>query len=619
MLTQLSKESVAYHNDVTLAEISYLLIDVQATGASPRSAHILECAYQSFRFTPKQVELDKEHQSLEIAKECQVSLLELPPGIRLKKTISKLTGLKLKDLKQATKVSHFAHQLWSTLEAIYQEIQKGKPWVFLAHVARYERSFIRALCLAHLPQYLNEAEAKLRFDTIPWLCTHAISTRLYPSLPRRSLNAINAYFGGKEIRLKRALPHLNASRLIWKALYEVLLQQHISTWGSLVEFLSQSAKREQFKPSLPRNIRLEAPSLPGVYTFYDQRSTVVYVGRARNLNQRVNQHFRGQKGHDERHLELLGITHHVDWQTCASVLETKRLENQKIKTIQPRYNRALSNNAKPMYLHVRDFSLSNDAVEVSEAANPFIGPWVDQTLLERLSSFRAILKGDFSTIHRSYWPNQDLESWQIARTVLQRKLQDVQEQIPSLFPPKVFQIKHPMTTESMFTYLAWGQLIEATLKADISSAEKEETKQSDDIIAVCDLLMLQLWQTWRDAQWQNLLLQGEVIWLADTGRTQKSWRHLTLGTEIESEPCAIKKPPKNIPSKAIQHVPKTDHCLSGVKDLFALKLCFRPVDRLTYDQGRLSYLSLLSLSRQGIASYYRKSSQDHWFRLDFDS
>ena len=51
MPVQLSKETAAYAKSKSLKQINYLVIDIQATGASPRSAHLFECAYQVFKFS----------------------------------------------------------------------------------------------------------------------------------------------------------------------------------------------------------------------------------------------------------------------------------------------------------------------------------------------------------------------------------------------------------------------------------------------------------------------------------------------------------------------------------------------------------------------------------------
>ena len=114
--------------------------------------------------------------------------------------------------------------------------------------------------------------------------------------------------------------------------------------------------------------------------------------------------------------------------------------------------------------------------------------------------------------------------------------------------------------------------------------------------------MIKFWQTWRAAQWQNLLLQGEIIWLADTGKSQKLWRHWTLS--------------HNESSQYVSQEPKAQTHLDILTYLSSCNFLCKPIDRLDYDQGRLTYLSLLSLSREGIASYYRHSSQDPWFKLD---
>ena len=611
---QPSNQCLSYSKDKPLNEINYLVIDVQTTGASPKNANLLECAYQVFHLLDKTSSSHSEELNAQLSTQAKACLVELPPGVRLSKVISKLTGIKIKDLKNAKKTDSLAQEMWVVIESIHQAIQNEQAWVFLAHVARYERSFIRALCLAHPPENLNHVEAQTRFDSLPWLCTHAISTRLYPSLPRRSLSAMNAYFGGTEIKLKRATSHLKASLLIWRSLHEVLATKEITTWGRLSELLSQSAKRGRFKPSLPAQLRLEAPSLPGVYNFYDQRSNVVYVGRARNLNQRVNQHFRGRKGHDERHLELLGVTHHVDWQTCASVLEAKHLENKKIKELTPRYNKALSNQKTPFYLKADDISIidglsiNESLIEVSTALRN-IGPWIDERLIERLQGFMALLTGDFSTIHRKYWPNQALDTWQVARSLIMVKLEQVNEQILAVFLK--CQTNRPA---SIYSCLTWGYIIEQRA----FSCSKEPMKQmgyasslrdSRDnisgekvILDSCESLMLELWQTWQAAQWQSLLQQGEIIWLADTGKSQRTWRQLSLDCVRGSQ--------------YLSQEPQVQNSLKSVQDLMNLSRASPCFNRLTYDQSRLTYLSLLSLAREGIASYYRSSSKGSWIRLE---
>jgi len=79
------------------------------------------------------------------------------------------------------------------------------------------------------------------------------------------------------------------------------------------------------------------PFSPGVYNFLDKDGKVIYVGKAKNLRNRVSSYFReknqvGKTGILVRHIhDLLHIV--VDTETDALLLE-----NQLIKKFQPRYN-----------------------------------------------------------------------------------------------------------------------------------------------------------------------------------------------------------------------------------------------------------------------------------------
>lgn len=79
------------------------------------------------------------------------------------------------------------------------------------------------------------------------------------------------------------------------------------------------------------------PFSPGVYNFLDENGTVIYVGKAKNLRNRVSSYFReknqkGKTGILVRHIkDLLHIC--VETETDALLLE-----NKLIKQFQPRYN-----------------------------------------------------------------------------------------------------------------------------------------------------------------------------------------------------------------------------------------------------------------------------------------
>ena len=79
------------------------------------------------------------------------------------------------------------------------------------------------------------------------------------------------------------------------------------------------------------------PEKPGVYRFYDEKGTVIYVGKAKRLKRRVSSYF--NKDHDSAKVRML-VTKIRDIQTV--VVDTEwdalLLENSMIKEFKPKYN-----------------------------------------------------------------------------------------------------------------------------------------------------------------------------------------------------------------------------------------------------------------------------------------
>ena len=79
------------------------------------------------------------------------------------------------------------------------------------------------------------------------------------------------------------------------------------------------------------------PNTPGVYQFYDSSGAVIYVGKAKNLKNRVRSYF--NKVHDYGKTNVL-VKKIIDIRHIVVESETDALllENNLIKKYQPRYN-----------------------------------------------------------------------------------------------------------------------------------------------------------------------------------------------------------------------------------------------------------------------------------------
>ena len=80
------------------------------------------------------------------------------------------------------------------------------------------------------------------------------------------------------------------------------------------------------------------PKTPGVYKFLDAEKTVLYVGKATSLRDRVRQYFSGQDTRGERIERLVLESANIEIMETDSVLEALLLEAELIKQYQPKYN-----------------------------------------------------------------------------------------------------------------------------------------------------------------------------------------------------------------------------------------------------------------------------------------
>ncbi|MBO4475623.1 MAG: excinuclease ABC subunit C, partial [Bacteroidales bacterium] len=80
------------------------------------------------------------------------------------------------------------------------------------------------------------------------------------------------------------------------------------------------------------------PHSPGVYRYYDDKGTVIYVGKAKDLYKRVHQYFVPPERLNTKTRILVGKIADVQYSVVATEADALLLENNLIKQYKPRYN-----------------------------------------------------------------------------------------------------------------------------------------------------------------------------------------------------------------------------------------------------------------------------------------
>ncbi len=83
------------------------------------------------------------------------------------------------------------------------------------------------------------------------------------------------------------------------------------------------------------------PRESGCYLFRNERGTIIYVGKARVLAQRLSSYFQRESGLSEKTQLLMNEATSVEWIVTPNEVDALILENELIKANQPRYNMRL--------------------------------------------------------------------------------------------------------------------------------------------------------------------------------------------------------------------------------------------------------------------------------------
>ena len=122
------------------------------------------------------------------------------------------------------------------------------------------------------------------------------------------------------------------------------------------------------------------PLKPGVYIMQDAKNTVIYVGKAKALKNRVSQYFQDSAAHTEKTRAMVSQIDHFDVIIADSEFEALVLECALIKRHQPRYNILLKDDKGYPYIRLSNeayprFSLAS---KVAEDGARYFGPYASR-------------------------------------------------------------------------------------------------------------------------------------------------------------------------------------------------------------------------------------------------
>jgi len=139
---------------------------------------------------------------------------------------------------------------------------------------------------------------------------------------------------------------------------------------------------------------LKAPLSSGVYMWRNADNTVIYVGKAKNLKNRLSSYFSGRKDIKTRLLISNAVS--IEYITTTNEYEALLLENNLIKKYNPRYNICLKDGKSYPVLRItkEDFPKMFKTRRIMKDGSLYFGPYPDvyalDTFIETISKLYPI-------------------------------------------------------------------------------------------------------------------------------------------------------------------------------------------------------------------------------------
>ncbi|KAJ49117.1 excinuclease ABC subunit C [Clostridium tetanomorphum] len=129
------------------------------------------------------------------------------------------------------------------------------------------------------------------------------------------------------------------------------------------------------------------PSSPGVYLMKDSIDTIIYVGKSKNLRNRVGSYFINSKSHSPKVIKLVKNLKDFDYILTDTEFEALLLECKLIKEIKPIYNRQMKSPKGYCYIKIKMKEKYPD-IEIHSEPNSsdgglYFGPYTNKNTVEK--------------------------------------------------------------------------------------------------------------------------------------------------------------------------------------------------------------------------------------------
>jgi len=174
------------------------------------------------------------------------------------------------------------------------------------------------------------------------VCMSRIASRLWPGSGIASVKEMEEKFC---LEPDPFMSYAEAVAQLFLRSFSLLDALHdVGTMDAVLKFQHWPHHKVRSEPKHIQRLRKvvlpKVPRTPGVYRMYGSTKQLLYVGKAKDLAQRVRSYYAGIPNKDHRTRRLVQAANHLEWTSTKTELSAMLLELQLRKKHQPPFNRA---------------------------------------------------------------------------------------------------------------------------------------------------------------------------------------------------------------------------------------------------------------------------------------
>ncbi len=271
----------------------YSIIDVETTGGKFNEEGITEIAIYKF-------------DGIKVIDQF-ISLLN--PEIPIQPFVQQLTGINNKMLSNAPKFYQVAKRI----------LEITDNTILVAHNSSFDYRMMKV-----------EFD-RLGYDfIIPQLCTVNLSKKLIPDMESYKLGKLVKSLG---------IPISNRHRAAGDAMATVELFKLLLIKDKSKQIVNKIIKKEDVKiKNKFIKIIQDLKNVTGIYYLYNEIGKIIYIGKSKNIKNRVNQHL---TGNTNKSLKIQLEVSSVSFESCGNELVALLKESDEVKIHKPKFNKLL--------------------------------------------------------------------------------------------------------------------------------------------------------------------------------------------------------------------------------------------------------------------------------------